>query len=724
MLSRSSSSTDSTHQDIVKSIAAVIFLGTPHRGSVDVAAMGEMVRLLVNMLGVETTPVILDALGLKNADMERAQEEFSRLWKEHDFRVKTFQEGLNLTKLGRKVVPEYSSVIGNHREHAETLHADHLEMCRYYGKEDPNYRKVAGEIQSIYLSITTLSRPERQTWPETKLQDSLSRLNISPQSLKYGFYGQEMNHCLQSLWFSTMNKRYASLDGPAQQTCRWLFQHETYKDWLNNRNHENHQGLLWLKGKPGSGKSTLIKEAFRQESKASSSYITAAFFFNGKGDEPEHSVVGLFRSLLYQLISQQPSFLQQFRKALGERNKSRETMMPAPISWEEAEIKTLFESVIMQQPNSRILIFIDALDECESRSIRDLAYFWRKITKSAYASGINLNIFLSSRHFPLVTVSDCPEIVMEQHNSRDITTYLRQRIETAITGQESQCQRLTDMILERSAGVFLWVVLVLDDLLQSLDEGKNIEYLTKRLGNLPQALETLFSQMFTCLSPEKRKITVRLFQWATLSTKPLRLYEWHHIMGFIRNPTPASLAEWRASEYFTANEDQLEKQIRSISLGLVEVTRARVDAPHHTGSEVFAVDVGAGSLNLDVGESRFVQVIHESVRDFFLRGEGFSVLDPSLTLHPVGKGHLSIMATCLDYLNIHELDALVKARCQAAYRKKKQKGQRSRWHYSSRTARHLFGHLRSTRIIHVLKWHYLFEQNNHQGEMKLLAKIS
>ncbi|KAI6754905.1 hypothetical protein HG530_012657 [Fusarium avenaceum] len=595
MLSRSSSSTESEYQNIIESIAAVIFLGTPHRGSVDIAAIGELVRSLVSGLGIATTPIILDSLGLKNTELERAQEDFSRLWQTYDFKVKTFQEGLSLAKLGRKVVPEYSSLIGNDREHAETLQADHVQMCRYSGKDDPNYRKVA--------------------------------------------------------------------------------------DWVSGRSREKNQGLLWLRGKPGSGKSTLMKEAFRRASlrqaKASSPEQTAAFFFNGKGNELEHSVAGLFRSLLYQLLHKDLSSLHNFRTYWAEKFNREAGLTSDPPSWTEAELKTAFESVIMRQVGKKMFIFIDAIDECDSNRVRHITYFWRKITKSAYAACIDLNVCLSSRHFPSVTISDCSEIIMEQCNSRDIATYLSQRFEVGPANQEVQWQNLQDKIMEMSAGVFLWVVLVVDDLLQSWDEGRSVAYLTNRVERVPQGLEKLFSQMFSKLSNEMSEITVKLFQWATLSTKPLRLHEWHHIIGFIQKPTPASLTEWRASDYFTATDDQLERQIKTISLGLVEVTKESVVPLRDTDFEAMSVDAGAGSLNLEAGDSRVVQVIHESVRDFFLKGDGFSTLDPSLIIHPVGKGHLSIMATCLDYVNIKELDALVGARQQVSRQERSLKGTES-----------------------------------------------
>ncbi|KAF5575081.1 uncharacterized protein FSUBG_13957 [Fusarium subglutinans] len=673
MLSRSSSSTQYKYQNILQSVEAVIFLGTPHRGSVDIATKGEVARSLLSALGVSTTPVILDSLGLKNTDLERAQEEFSRLWHTSNFRVKTFQEGLIHPKLGKKVVPEYSSLIGNHQEHAETLQADHLEMCRFSGKDDPNYRKVAGEIRSTYLSITTSNRQESIGHRGENNYSPVSSIDI-PQYLRDNFHKQGSKLCLQSLWFPAINRRYETLGAPAEQTCHWLLDNENFRDWLSGRDQERHQGLIWIKGKPGSGKSMLMGEAFRRaaqrQEKAPAPSQTAAFFFNGKGDDLEHSVVGLFRSLIYQLCSKYPPFLQCFQDVWDAKVTTGCFMGSEAIGWQEAELKAVFEMMILQKRSNKVLLFVDALDECESSSVRNLAYFWRKITKSAFASEIDLKVCLSSRHSPSVTVSDCPEIIMEQHNSQDISTYLKQRIEIGIGIQNPQWHILEAKIREMSDGMFLWVVLVVDDLLRSWDEGRSLEYLTKRVANTPQALETLFSEMFSHITPEGKNVAVKLFQWATLSTKPLRLHEWHHIMGFIRHPTPTSLAEWRASEYFTATDEQLVKQIKTVSLGLVEVTGATKIPPHDSGSDISSVGVDAGSLMHEYGGTRIVQVIHESVRDFFLRGNGFSVLDSSLLTHPISSGHLSIMATCLDYVNIDELDALVAARQRVTHKGK------------------------------------------------------
>ena len=80
------------------STAAVVFMGTPHRGSKDMASLGDIVRKVAGLV-MDTSPFALDALALKNSDLCRCQDLFSKVWREYDFRIKTFQEGQGLSGL-------------------------------------------------------------------------------------------------------------------------------------------------------------------------------------------------------------------------------------------------------------------------------------------------------------------------------------------------------------------------------------------------------------------------------------------------------------------------------------------------------------------------------------------------------------------------------------------------------------------------------------------------
>jgi hypothetical protein len=87
------------NQDILKSTAAVVFLGTPHRGSKEFAEFGDFVRAVAStVLRLDTTDKILIALsGANNSDLQLGRESFSRLWQKYGFKVKTFQESKALT---------------------------------------------------------------------------------------------------------------------------------------------------------------------------------------------------------------------------------------------------------------------------------------------------------------------------------------------------------------------------------------------------------------------------------------------------------------------------------------------------------------------------------------------------------------------------------------------------------------------------------------------------
>lgn len=665
MLASSSNSTEDRLRNVVASTSAVIFLGTPHRGSRDLATFGDRARSIINAFRMKTNPAILDALRLKTKDLERAQEAFSAVWSQYDFRVKTFQEGLGLTGLnfgpfGKKVVPDYSSLLGDLRERAETMQANHMEMCRFTGPDDSNYVRLCGEITSVYNWLAGLN-----SWtPYHVDKRSLTEhaLTMSSQERRGELMTERRNTCLQSLLFPNMNQRTQNFENPAEGTCSWFFKHEAFVNWITHKNQTTLCGLLWLRGKPGSGKSTLLKEALSRttvEMSGSDCHV-ASFFFNAKGGDLEHSHAGMLRSIAYQMCSQNPNLLGKLLDFAQRRRALRgEDMAP----WEEAELRAFVRSAIMDE-KKRTIIFIDAIDECDPAAMRDVADFWRETTKMAHRVGVELSVCLSSRHFPAIAVSDCPEIIMENHNHADIVEFVRRRLDLGMTGDHVGQQAIQTRILEKSGGVFLWVSLVVKDILRKNDEGKGLRFLLKHLDSVPRELEDLFCQLLT--AETFPTMVTRMFQWALLSTKPLRLHEWHHILAFISDTPPSSLYQWRQSDAYTESDEQLEKRITHLSRGLLGFNiRSGDDNRYEPADDSVSGRAGAGSLDLSIGETRVVQVIHESVRQYFMEGPGFAVLNPASAGRPLAHAHLYIMNVCLDYILIEELDALIEARKQA-----------------------------------------------------------
>ncbi|KAG5797993.1 hypothetical protein H9Q69_002998 [Fusarium xylarioides] len=220
---------------------------------------------------------------------------------------------------------------------------------------------------------------------------------------------------------------------------------------------------------------------------------------------------------------------------------------------------------------------------------------------------------------------------------------------------------LTEKIHSLSSGSFLWAVLVVDETLARYDEGTSLSGLMRRIEDMPIELEELYGKMLTTTAYGDSLVIGKMFQWVLAANRPLRLDEWHHILAFIQPSKPASLASWRKSESFTETDDQLERKIKNLSRGLLEVSNKQHDILAEKNGEVSSINAGAGSLDHEEGSARVVRVIHRSVYDFFIFKGGFRSLGLE-SVNPLLDCHCTIANTCIDYLFIPELDEYVVAR--------------------------------------------------------------
>ncbi|KAF5542088.1 hypothetical protein FNAPI_10072 [Fusarium napiforme] len=585
MLALSWASDTASLKGIVECTAAIIFLGTPHRGSPELSAIGEWARSILDIFPFQTTSAILDILGLKTTDLERGHEAFSRLWLQYDFRVKTFQEGFGLTGiklgvLGNKVVPHDSSLIGDPREHAETLQANHMEMSRFRSAHDPNFIKVAGELMDIYTGIES-EHVHRRTQSE-----GFGLLKEASLALKYGPRRQQqvmdkkmLSTLIEFLRFDGMNTRRECISPPSLNTGQWLFRNAAFNIWKMST--QSSERLLFVKGKLGAGKSTLMKEAVRQtKSECQAHGCCASFFINARSAGLEGTSGGMLRSLLCQLLiyCESLSMNTQSEPAITLTENLRGKAALKSKEWGDPELESLLTDVLAVFSLERVpvYIFVDALDELGSHAERHVVTFWT-------------NLVLSQGF----------------RKTRICLSYLVQ--------------------------------------------------------DTPIELEEVYAQTIGTLTDGERIIALRLFQWATEAARPLRLDEWHHILAFIAVRPPTSLKEWRESITFTENDYQLERKIRTLSRGLLEISNSQFGNVDSEEAGISSIHAGAGSLDHEQGSARVVQVIHESVYGFLMFHGGFKILGWNGD-NALADCHCMIAITCLNYMNIPELDDLVIAR--------------------------------------------------------------
>ena len=111
---------------------------------------------------------------------------------------------------------------------------------------------------------------------------------------------------LESLRFKQMDDHYSTITVAYANTCQWLFARSEYMDWLDPTEGCVNNGILWIKGKPGAGKTTLMKCAIQHTRGLSESATMVSFFFHARGSALEKSTEGMYRSLLIQIVDKIP----------------------------------------------------------------------------------------------------------------------------------------------------------------------------------------------------------------------------------------------------------------------------------------------------------------------------------------------------------------------------------------------------------------------------------
>ncbi|KAL7787976.1 ankyrin repeat-containing domain protein [Trichoderma ceciliae] len=439
------------------------------------------------------------------------------------------------------------------------------------------------------------------------------------------------NELLESMKFPEIDSRHDNIKAAYAKTCQWLLCHPDYLCWLNPDRFDDHNGFLWIKGKPGAGKSTLMKFAYANTIKSQTAeHITfASFFFNARGSNLEKSTEGMYRSLIVQLLQRFPD-LQAVLEALNPNFYAANQ----PDGWELDVLQIIFSNAVMKLGNRHLICFIDALDECAEDQIREMVEYFENLELDAAQKKIKVYICFSSRHYPHISIQVGLELTLEaQHgHAQDLEKYVLSRTRT---WKGNIAKEVRDEILQKTAGIFMWVILVIPILNKEFENGR-IFAVRDRLPEIPSELSDLFRDILR-RDKDNLKDLILCLRWILFAKRPLRDDEFYFAMvsGLTSNST--ELGEW--------DPDNIPKEVfsqfvLSSSKGLAEVTCSR---------------------------DRSVQFIHESVRDFLIKDGGFHDLLPGLPSEFEGSSHDELKKCCYTYFtsNAQEVKAAYSDPCKA-----------------------------------------------------------
>ena len=413
---------------------------------------------------------------------------------------------------------------------------------------------------------------------------------------------------LGQLRFRCMKARYSNVADAHPTTCQWIFEESDAKrqsaidfpGWLHSDD-----PIYWMSGKPGSGKSTLMKyllnepETLRLLHKwaCPDKLVVASFFFWVAGTPMQKSQEGLLRSLLYEILRKCPDLIHLCLKSRWDQSEEwyREPNLRAGFgidaahyyesasdTWTRSELLEAFAQLRQYSLSSvRYCFFIDGLDEYDGQHGELIELIVGLMNSSS------IKLCLSSRPWNIFEAAfsgkNIRKLYLEDLNKSDIELFVRNKLVDRADfiqyqQRDSRCNAIIEEIVEKAQGVFLWVFLVVRSLAEGLDNADRFIDLQRRLRSFPADLDAYFRHILFSLDPVYREQTAHAFQVSLYTKTPLSLLN-HWFLdreeeheGFA---TEVKVEELSQDEVESRNAE-MRKRLNGRCKGLLEVTSSGV----------------------------------------------------------------------------------------------------------------------------------------------------
>ena len=481
---------DAIYQGIIRSISAMVFLATPHRGT----NLAEVLNRLLTVILQPSQEFIAD-LNKSSPALEEINEQFRHIAPK--LSIWSFYETL-ATPLGPMkimVLDKDSSTLGYTQEISRPLNADHHGICKYSSPDDSNYVSVRNALSSLVKNFrpTGLAAVGTQISEETKDLERLLAISSAPEED-----------------LSSVRQRW--IPG----TCDWLLQEPVIRSWLRGK---QESCVTWFCAPPASGKSTLSTHII---SHLRDLGVACQYFFFKFNEPSKRSLSTFLRSIAYQIAREIPAFKRSLIEHATEGLKLERAN--SGLIW-----KKLFESILFAMDLSVPLYWVvDALDESESP--KALLELLRSVTSSQ----TSLRVLIFSRKTEPLSLafgrlaSSLPLERIEkdgsEFNSIDIHTLVESEIKH-MRGSDELRHRVAKIVESRAQGSFLWARLVLEDIVDCHSE----EAIQEVLNDIPRDMNNLYRRMELTILNNPRKsdtaLAKTLLQWTICASRLLTLKE-------------------------------------------------------------------------------------------------------------------------------------------------------------------------------------------------------
>ncbi|CAM1500670.1 Fc.00g098320.m01.CDS01 [Cosmosporella sp. VM-42] len=468
----------------------------------------------------------------------------------------------------------------------QSRRSKHLkELLKVLGATQSKIQNLESDLDKKYLSSDEIE---------------ILTTNILELSGKAETYAKE-HDLLRGIDYEHRPARHEKITDAHEKTFGWVFHPSGGNDqmqgqllnWLSGNN-----GIFWVSGKPGSGKSTLMKFiAEHSETRialtrwsGSKNVVIASHYFWYAGSPIQKSLEGLLRSLLFDILRQAPEMIpvacpeRWLSHMLGRSAAFNADSMP----WTLAELQKAISTISCQNNLSvNFCFFIDGLDEFngEHSQICEMLV--------ALCGSPNIKMCISARPWNVfednIGRDPTRKLYVHELTREDIRNYVEAQLcehtrWATLLKESHRATLLVNDITDRAQGVFLWVFMVTRLLREGLTNYDTLSDLQRRLEAVPSDLESFFRHMMESVEPFYHEKMAGTLQIAITAQEPLPLaiYRFHDLEYEEEHYALKEAVEPWDCQRLEDMQNLVSRRLNARCKGLLEINGTKVEFLHRT----------------------------------------------------------------------------------------------------------------------------------------------
>ncbi|KAK0725978.1 hypothetical protein B0H67DRAFT_572039 [Lasiosphaeris hirsuta] len=492
---------DPNYDDIIKSITSIIFLSTPHRGT----NLAEILNRILQVSFVTNPMKFIAELAAGSQTLQRLNEQFRHV--APNLQIISFYETRPTSVLKKAqimVLGKDSSMLGYPGEVSKPLDADHHGVCKFDSISDPRYITVRNALLSV-VSKAIGKEPTTKSPDHGRRSQSLERDSSRPSNLKIEDYLSVPES--PEADYNFFRDRWTA------GTCQWILEHDAFTSWVE----DSHQKprVLWVHGNAASGKSILSSFVIDHIVQLGA---PSCYFFIRFTDQKKRGLSMMLRSLACQLACMIPSYAEK----LGQLESAATDLKTADARniWQWLFKQTLFR-LSVDEP---IYCVIDGIDEAESPgSVVKLLSDLQLTTIPLRILAVSRRTHEISTAFQKVAKQVHMESIRTDGNLHDLRAYIEHEMDISSEGEYRE--QVTNQLLERARGNFLWVHLAV----QRINGCYTKVDVERALDDLPAGMEALYDRMAASVQLQPnggdRRLGLSILGWAVCARRALSVEE-------------------------------------------------------------------------------------------------------------------------------------------------------------------------------------------------------